>query len=560
VYRGNGPQERASIVSEISYRLHRQYRTIVRKLRTAIEGPKVHPTHTRAVHYFSDGWVLNFWQIMDPRKLDSDFTQLIADGFNTIILVVPWRGFQSDQFNPKYDQFYIKQLDTVMAAADTHKLSVLVRVGYTHQIPEHATLSGLTQAQRLLTDLDTEKVWLDYLKRLFEICHGYRSFRNGFLSWEEFWHAFSRWQLYPLEFRTKLAQDTGFENFLKDRGIRNITAIPRVNEPEHEIFHAFINERISLMFQRALTVFPRLSMEIRVDKDRLVDSSGETHWLSNDNYGDISGTRLTYWAPFMGAANTGETLTAARAVELLDHMLNEITDEGANPNHIIDQFNFVDEAPKFKGIHAEIEATEIGQFLTKAAPLLTKKCAGYGIWAYRDYRQNLLYNARFLMGMRGWDHSSGPCNPQSKGGIDLGATATLRQIMPARVAGLQNAVPFDTFTLHIESLDVVGSEHRLSVKINATNWTVLNPTADGGGFAVDIPVDRPVIMEDGIVLEIRNDGPAIKLGMLSLFHYVFRGAIRLESGEASTHHQALVDFNKQLKALTEQNSDSDQTV
>ena len=132
--------------------------------------------------------------------------------------------------------------------------------------------------------------------------------------------------------------------------------------------------------------------------------------------------------------------------------------------------------------------------------------------------------------------------------------------MPSRVAGLQNAVPFDTFTLHIDSSEAVGPQHRLSVKINATNWTALNPTADGGGFTVEVPVDRPVIMEDGIVLEIRNDGSAIKLGMLSLFHYIFRGAIRLESGEASTHHHALVEFNRQLEALTEKNFDSDQTA
>lgn len=547
-------------MSQIGYRIYRHYRTAIRKIRTAIHGPKIHPTHTRAAHYFSDGWVLNFWQIMDPRKLDRDFKQLIEDGFNTIILVVPWRGFQSDQFDPKYDDFYIKQLDRVMAAADSHDLSVLVRVAYTHQIPEHPTLSGLTQAQRLLTDEDTEKVWLDYLKRVFEICHGYRCFRYGFLSWEEFWHAFARWQLEPIEFRTRLAQDTGFSDFLKTRKVNNVSAIPRVDEPEHEVFHAFINDKIAQMFRRALIVFPRLTMEIRVDKDRLVDSDGEVHWLNNDNYANIPGTRLTYWAPFMGASNAGETLTAERAVELLDHMLNEITDSGSNPNHIIDQFNFVDEAPKFKGIHAEIDTAEVGSFLSKTAPLLVKKSAGYGLWAYRDYRQNLLYNARFLMDMRGWDYSSGPCKPNGKGGIWLGTSAVLRQVMPARVAGLQNAVSFDAFTLHIESDEVVGPQHRLSVKINAAKWTVVNPTAVADGFTVKVPVDRRVIQEDGILLEIRNEGSAVKLGMLSLFHYIFRGAIRLESGEASTHHKAVVEFNRQLEALTEENAGADQTA
>ena len=223
-------------MSQLGYRIYRHYRTAIRKIRTVIHGPKAHPIHTRAAHYFADGWVLNFWQIMDPRKLDADFKQLIDDGFNTIILVIPWREFQSDQFTPQYDNFYIKQLDTVLAAADKLDLSVLVRVAYSHQIPEHATLNGLTQAQRLLTDEETLKVWLDYLERVFDICHGYRCFRNGFLSWEEFWHAFAHWQLYPLDYRVKLAQLTGFQTYLEERGINDIEAIPKVDEAGHKYF------------------------------------------------------------------------------------------------------------------------------------------------------------------------------------------------------------------------------------------------------------------------------------------------------------------------------------
>lgn len=497
---------------------------------------------------------------MDARKLDADFKQLIADGFNTIILVVPWREFQSDQFKPQYDNFYIKQLDKVLAAADKHDLSVLVRVAYSHQIPEHATLNGLIQAQRLLTDDETLKVWLDYLERVFEICHGYRCFRNGFLSWEEFWHAFAHWQLYPLDYRVKLAQLTGFRAYLEERGISDIEAIPKIDEAEHRYFHAFVNHRITQMYQGALSVFPRLTMEIRVDKDRLVDADGKNHWISNDNYAEIEGARLTYWAPFMGASNAGETLAASEALALFDHMLDEVTDSGANPSHIIDQFNFVDEAPKFKGIHAEIDTTEVPEFLSAAAPLLASKSAGYGIWAYRDYRQNLLYNARFLMGMRGWSHSSGPCKPLGNGGVQLGVGATLRQIMAAPVAGLQDAVPFDQFTLRIESPTPITTNHRLSVKINSTNWLPLQTGNDGYGFTGDIPVDRPIITRNGIVLEIRNDGPALTLGTLYLYHYVFRGAIRLESGEKSTHHRALVELNSQLKNITEKCDDEDQTA
>jgi len=548
-------------MSELSFRMYRHYRTFIRKLRTAIQGPKAHPHFVRAAHYFSDGWVLNFWQIMDSQKLDSDLKQIIGDGFNTIILVIPWREFQSDQYDPHYDSFYIKQLDRVMAAADRHNLSVLVRVAYSHQLPEQATLSGLTQSQRLLTDPDTQKVWLHYLARVFEICHGYRSFRYGFLSWEEFWSGFARWQLYPLEFRTKLAQDTGFSAFLADRGITDILAIPRLDEPEYEHFHAFINHRVAQMYAMAETVFPRLCMEIRVDKDKLVGSSNEVQWLSNDAYLDLEKTRLTYWAPFMGAANEGEKLPAERAIELLAHMLDEVTEQGEKVNHVIDQFNFVDKAPKFRGIHAEIETEQVPAFLEAAAPLLAQKSTGYGVWAYRDYRQNLLYNARFLMGMRGWHHSSGPCKILRKGGIRLGSSATLRQVLPARVAGLQNAVPFDQFTLRVDVSRALSPEHRLSVKINSTRWQVLEQIEGANALGFDIPVDRPVVLEDGIVIELRNDGPPLDIYTLSLFHYVFRGALRLECGTPSTHHAALVEFNGQLQAITERaDSAEDQTA
>jgi len=547
-------------MSEISYRIHRHYRTVIRKLRTAVKGPKVHPAHTRAVHYFSDGWVLNFWQIMDPRKLNEDFTQLIADGFNTIILVVPWREFQCDQLVAKYDSFYIRQLDKVMAAADSYDLSVLVRIAYAHQIPEHPTLNGVIQAQRLLTDEDTQSVWLDYLKKVFEICHGYRSFRNGFLSWEEFWHAFNHWQAHSVDYRMKLAQSTGFSAYLEERGIGDINAIPKVGQAQYEHFHAFINHRIAQIYQQALSVFPGLAMEIRVDKDPLISPNKEIRWLSNDAHWNNSATRLTYWAPFMGARNTGETLTAHQALTLLDHMLNEVTNEGANPNQIIDQFNFVDEAPKFKGVHAEIDSAEVASFLCGAATLLATKSVGYGLWAYRDYRHNLLYNARFLMGMRGWNHSSGLCKPLPKGGMKLGVAATIRQIISVPVAGLQAAVPFDKLTLLAESSAPITADQQLSVKINSANWISLHRTAGGDGFTLDIPVDQTVIIRNGIVLELRNDGASIKLGTLYLFHYVFRGAIRLESGEASTHHRALVEFNSQLQTLTEEDCDAGRTV
>jgi hypothetical protein len=519
-------------------------RILVRKLRTAMQGPPSHPEFIRAAHYFSDGWALNMWQVMDPRKVLGELRDIQQDGFNTIILVIPWRGFQVDQLEPAYDVFYERQLERVMAAADRLGLSVIVRVGYTYQIAMDNNLSGITQAQRLLTDEDTQQAWLDYLAHIYSICHGYRSFRQGFLSWEEFWHAFGSWQLRNLRPRAELAVTTGYLDYLKLRAIEGVTEIPRPDDPAHASFHAFTNHRIRVFYELARSVFPGLSMEFRVDKERL-QTGDEIEWISNDDYSDYSELRFSYWAPFMGAENRGERLDAEQAAHLFGHMLDEVSYQGSRPRHIVDQFNFVDEAPKFKGIHAEIRDEQVARFLQLSAPLLLEKSRGYGIWAYRDYRQNILYNARFLMGMRGWELPRGRGRLLRSAGVRLGAGAILRQYLPPTVSGLQRRVSFENLVLQI-ALVRMPSMDGLKVRINAGSWMPLALDVAQKEYRVEIPVDFGGLIADGLILELKNAGPPLDIYSLWLYHWVFRGAIRQEDGAPSRHHAAVVEFNARL--------------
>jgi hypothetical protein len=462
---------------EFRYHFARLVQIARRKIRTLLQGPPVHPSFIKATHYFSDGWALNMWQVVDPRKVRTELSGIMEDGFNTIILVVPWRGFQIDQLEPAYDSFYTRQLQCVLGIADSLGLSVIVRVAYSHQILPHNTLSGITQAQRLLLDSDTRKAWLAYLGRLYEVCHGFRSFRMGFLCWEEFWHAFRRWQQYKPETRRELAKSSGFSTYLENQGIDGEVEIPKPDDAAYGAFHSFANGRIREMYELATTAFPGLSMEMRVDKDRVQGEEG-VEWKTNDRYLELDELRFSYWAPFMGAENAGEKLDAGQAANLLVHMLDEVTDKGSCVKHVIDQFNFVDNAPKFQGIHAAIAQPEVAPFLQRAAPLLLEKSRGYGIWAYRDYRQNVLYNARFLMGMKGWQVVRGACRPLGRGGVKLGKTSLIRQTLPSKVAGLQSAVAFNSFRLLID-LHRQPSMVDLSVRINAGPW--LDVTDGHGG-------------------------------------------------------------------------------
>ncbi len=526
-------------------RLQHLKRIGIRKVRTVMQGPPRHPEFVRAAHYFSDGWALNMWQVMDPRKVVDELRAIQQDGFNTIILVIPWRGFQQDQLEPAYDSFYEGQLNRVMAAADRVGLSVIVRVAYTYQIAMENNLSGIVQAQRLLLDKDTQLAWLDYLRRIYRICHSYRCFRQGFLSWEEFWHAFANWQMRAQPPRIALASSTGYLGYLQSNGMEAATEIPRADDPAHRSFLAFTNHRIREMYELALTAFPGLSAEFRVDKERI--QSGDTvEWVRNDDYADLPGLRFSYWAPFMGAENKGEQLDAGRAADLFEHMLDEVSHQGSRPGHIVDQFNFVDEAPKYMGIHAEIARDQVADFLQLAAPLLQQKSRGYGVWAYRDYRLNVLFNARFLMGMRGWQRVRGRSHPLRRGGIKLGTRAILRQYLPPMVAGLQRGVRFEHFMLRAE-LHSLPARLALQARINAGPWLELEPAAGENLLIATMPVDFGSVVADGLILELRNEGTALDLYALSLHHYVFRGGLRREDGTPSQHHEALLAFNETLQ-------------
>ena len=534
----------------IPQRLKNSLRYRLNRLKSLVAGSVEHPDYVRATHYFGGGWALNFLQVVDSVSLKRDMAQIVDDGFNTVILVVPWRGLQIDHMVPAYDGFYLAQLKRCLAAADKAGLSVIVRLSYAHQILDRQPLSGLTAIQRLLTDSETQSAWLDYLGRVNKVCIGHRCFWKSFISWEEFWHSFWRWQLYTPEYREQLAEEVGYNRFLDSLGLSNERRLPRPEEADYNIFHQFMNARIREMYLAARTRIPGLGMEIRVDMDRYEDGSGEVSWLESDNFTDLDVTRYTYWAPFMGAENRGELLSSDRALELLAHSLHRMTRGGGHRDHIVDQFNFVDDAPKFHGIHARIEPDQVSQFLEGAVPLMRRESAGYGIWAYRDYRQNVLYNPRFRMGLDGWRLSRGGATPLKNGGLRLANNAVLRQTIPARVAGLQNAVPFDRFDFVARTARQGTSSGTLEVRLNSGAWFSLVSGAEGE-LEVSIPVPRPVVLEDGIIIELRQSGAALSLDQLFLHHFVFRSGFRDEYNKPGNHHQQIVEFNKALSAYSE---------
>ena len=63
--------------------------------------------------------------------MEEELARIAADGFNSIILAVPWREFQPETAPVMYEEYAWKKLGGVMDAAGKQGLGVILRVGYT---------------------------------------------------------------------------------------------------------------------------------------------------------------------------------------------------------------------------------------------------------------------------------------------------------------------------------------------------------------------------------------------------------------------------------------------
>ena len=113
--------------------------------------------HLRSATYYSDDWVINFWN-SESVHMEEELARIAADGFNSIILAVPWREFQPETAPVMYEEYAWKKLGHVMEAAGKQGLGVILRVGYTwdYASPE----SALSRYEGLLYDPQLKAAWI----------------------------------------------------------------------------------------------------------------------------------------------------------------------------------------------------------------------------------------------------------------------------------------------------------------------------------------------------------------------------------------------------------------
>lgn len=367
----------------------------------------------KAVTYFGRGNPLNFWYERFEDYIDADFSRLREEGFNSLILLVPWANVQLTVHPPTYKLFVLSRIEYVMQKAVEYNLFTIFRVSYPHGFdPMNEPASGHERC-RLIMDIDTsngiQDGWLDYmsvLNGIFTKEQYNSSYLYSFTSWEDFFCLISIGKDTPDDQRIHLSKQLGFDKFLMDnykpeeleKMFKGFTPgeypIPKwsLRDEGFPAYIKFIDMKWWKLVMLGRSVHPNLTMELRIDKE-----GGK---IAYDMHLEDKGPpKQAYWAGYMGS-RPGIPLVSDVAVSNLERAMKHASVDAQSPI-ILGQFNFQDNTPHM--VMRNIILEECNTFLEKSAAVLKKYTKGYGLWAYRNYRQSEIFNGSFLLGLEGWN-------------------------------------------------------------------------------------------------------------------------------------------------------------
>jgi len=414
----------------------------------------------RGVHYWGNAWPINFWNGLERSRVDADFERIRQDGFNAIVLAVPWGEFQPSIMPEVFDEERFRLLGWLVQKAGSHGLDVILRVGYACDFAPGVQFRAPERFLMLHTSREARKAWLDFLSRTWQTVGKAPNFLFGFITWEDFWGSMSL-MARPLEERRDLASKTGFQDFLKGHySMDKISSIygrkfncwkdiplPARQSRASRLFYEYWDDfLVNTIFKGARSVFKRLSLEVRVDGDPVPKGNGRHWWYYHDRQFHLPGadTVTVYYSPAWGSKNQGDFIHAARAIELLKRFVGRLESKAGERSIFIDQFNFYDNTP-YAAQNIKIMPEELGTFITDSCPILGRYCNGYALWLYRDYEGSVLFNPSFEEGLKGW-RAIGTVNiGTDKGGdhfVRLGANSTLCQDVPARRTTEEHTILF----------------------------------------------------------------------------------------------------------------------
>lgn len=375
--------------------------------------------YIKAAHYFGDEWPINFWS-SELNNIDKDFNKIKDDGFNSIVLVIPWGEFQPKITPIEYNDEVFNRLKNIIEKADRQKLNVILRIGYAWDFDPEVQLPNVERLRALYTDEQVYKAWLAYIEKIREVTLGYENVNFAFLTWEDFWGIVEEAShLKTLNQRTKLSEEIKFPAYLKkEYTLKQLSEIygyeisswetipiPEKETEAFKLFYQYIDELlIEKFFNPAKERFPNLSMEVRVDSDPIILKNKQIEWYSHKETFTLPNSEYTttYYSPAMGAMNNNNEESASKSLKRQELLFKDVKTSSGGNKVFVDQFLYYDNTPNFIS-NTKIKSNELNDFIIRSADNLKKHTNGYGVWTYKDYAANTVYNPQFEFGMKGWE-------------------------------------------------------------------------------------------------------------------------------------------------------------
>jgi len=511
----------------------------------------------KAAHYFADAWPKTFWQEFEQDKVNADLKQIKQDGFNTIILVLPWVGFELN-FQNKQTTGNVKMYQRLAFLLDKiqqNNLGYMLRLGFPHDYSPDTgtTLAGV--CSNMYENPQYQDKWKNYLEKVRQVTNKSSENLMGVLvSWEDFWCPHFIFPHLEESRRKQLAQRIGYSQWLMKKDPTTLKmilgknslkpediVIPKKDEPTYFYYIEFVDQKIEeLVLDSTRKVFPQSAMEIRIDKDPVKSINGENIWVGHKLYFEEKNHRGTYWAPFWGADNQGEKLSLEQALFNFEYFLNYVTDNGKSINHIIEQFNFTDNTPYFPN-HASLNENEVAEFLNQAAVLLKKYSQGYGVWAYRDYADNALYNASFEFELSGWKSQGEAKVIKTKGDnqLKMAKNSSIAQSYNPHERHML-ATSYQQLTLCLQS------EQPGEIDIFGNHELIATALLNKGLNCIKFPAEK-LVSEKQVAFKIVANSDIV-IDELKLYGFVQRLGVYDEFNKPAIHHEAVQQLNQQLDA------------
>ena len=372
----------------------------------------------KATYYFQPRAAINaFWSSFDIEQSRIDFARLHEDGFNTIILFVPWGIFQPTINPMTYNAEAFANLERILKLAEAFELKVGLRVGTHDHIPRDAGGRNWLAA----TVLTNEVEWAAYRDLFREVAARTKDNENMiFLFWtfEDIGYAPDPWfHQYPENVEA-------FRNWLRNWPLGEWNLMwGEDNESYEEIqppdqnskrcsrtkLHTFLRFSDRLMADRlpgpcesAKQGNPDVVVSFQPRAEINVGYNYHLQFKLPPCYSFVT----TWFAPYQSHlyGNEGKELDGKRTASYVPAHLDRIKDLSGGLPVFVDQFIFQHfggspEEGALKGKQDHLD------FIENGLPPILRDALGYSLWNYQDYYLNVINNGSFRLGLEEWETS-----------------------------------------------------------------------------------------------------------------------------------------------------------